>query len=104
MSTLSERQQEFTAYLVAGFPRLGLVGISPKGAAAFAGNGSVENNMNPVTHGPKDHGSDGSMQWRLDRLDGPHGLKGWAESQIVIRFWIIAIILALIGLSTLKLR
>jgi phospho-N-acetylmuramoyl-pentapeptide-transferase len=30
--------------------------------------------------------------------------KGWAESTIVIRFWIIAIILALIGLSTLKLR
>ena len=30
--------------------------------------------------------------------------KGWTESQIVIRFWIIAVILALIGLSTLKLR
>jgi len=30
--------------------------------------------------------------------------KGWAESTIVIRFWIIAMILALIGLSTLKLR
>ncbi|MEZ5725951.1 MAG: phospho-N-acetylmuramoyl-pentapeptide-transferase [Paracoccaceae bacterium] len=30
--------------------------------------------------------------------------KGWKESQIVIRFWIIALILALIGLSTLKLR
>ncbi len=30
--------------------------------------------------------------------------KGWAESTIVIRFWIIAIILALIGLATLKLR
>ena len=30
--------------------------------------------------------------------------KGWAEPQIVIRFWIIALILALIGLSTLKLR
>ncbi len=30
--------------------------------------------------------------------------KGWAESTIVIRFWIIASILALIGLSTLKLR
>ncbi|HEV7417944.1 phospho-N-acetylmuramoyl-pentapeptide-transferase [Tianweitania sediminis] len=29
---------------------------------------------------------------------------GWTESQVVIRFWIIAIILALIGLSTLKLR
>ena len=30
--------------------------------------------------------------------------KGWAESTIVVRFWIIASILALIGLSTLKLR
>ncbi len=30
--------------------------------------------------------------------------KGWPESTIVIRFWIIAIILALIGLATLKLR
>ena len=30
--------------------------------------------------------------------------KGWKESQIVIRFWIIALVLALIGLSTLKLR
>jgi phospho-N-acetylmuramoyl-pentapeptide-transferase len=30
--------------------------------------------------------------------------KGWKEPQIVIRFWIIAFVLALIGLSTLKLR
>ena len=30
--------------------------------------------------------------------------KGWAESTVVIRFWIIAIILAMIGLATLKLR
>ena len=30
--------------------------------------------------------------------------KGWAESQIVVRFWIIALILALIGLATLKVR
>ena len=30
--------------------------------------------------------------------------KGWAESTVVIRFWIISIILALIGLATLKLR
>jgi phospho-N-acetylmuramoyl-pentapeptide-transferase len=29
---------------------------------------------------------------------------GWTEPQIVIRFWIIAVVLALIGLSTLKLR
>ena len=30
--------------------------------------------------------------------------KGWAESTIVIRFWIISIILVLLALSTLKLR
>ena len=30
--------------------------------------------------------------------------KGWAESTIVIRFWIIAVVLALFGLATLKLR
>jgi phospho-N-acetylmuramoyl-pentapeptide-transferase len=30
--------------------------------------------------------------------------KGWAESTIVIRFWIIAVVLALAGLSSLKLR
>lgn len=30
--------------------------------------------------------------------------KGWAEPTVVIRFWIIATILAIIGLSTLKLR
>ena len=29
---------------------------------------------------------------------------GWAESTVVIRFWIVSIILALIGLATLKLR
>ncbi|MFN3971925.1 MAG: phospho-N-acetylmuramoyl-pentapeptide-transferase [Gemmobacter sp.] len=30
--------------------------------------------------------------------------KGWAEPQIVIRFWIISLILALMGLATLKVR
>jgi phospho-N-acetylmuramoyl-pentapeptide-transferase len=30
--------------------------------------------------------------------------KGWTESQVVIRFWIIAVMLALAGLSTLKIR
>ncbi|SFC06764.1 phospho-N-acetylmuramoyl-pentapeptide-transferase [Tropicimonas isoalkanivorans] len=30
--------------------------------------------------------------------------RGWAEPQIVIRFWIISLILALIGLATLKIR
>ena len=31
-------------------------------------------------------------------------LKGWAEPKVIVRFWIISIILALIALSTLKLR
>jgi len=30
--------------------------------------------------------------------------KGWSESQIVIRFWIISLVLALVGLATLKIR
>ncbi len=30
--------------------------------------------------------------------------KGWTESQVVVRFWIIAVVLAMVGLSTLKLR
>ncbi len=29
---------------------------------------------------------------------------GWTESQVVVRFWIIALLLAFVGLSTLKLR
>jgi phospho-N-acetylmuramoyl-pentapeptide-transferase len=31
-------------------------------------------------------------------------LKGWEEPKIIVRFWIMAIILALLSLSTLKLR
>lgn len=31
-------------------------------------------------------------------------LKGWAESKVIVRFWIIALILALASLATLKLR
>jgi phospho-N-acetylmuramoyl-pentapeptide-transferase len=30
--------------------------------------------------------------------------KGWKESKVIVRFWIIAIVLALLSLSTLKLR
>jgi len=29
---------------------------------------------------------------------------GWSESTVVIRFWIVSIMLALVGLATLKLR
>ena len=31
-------------------------------------------------------------------------LLGWPESKVVVRFWIIAAILALLGLSTFKIR
>ena len=31
-------------------------------------------------------------------------LKGWPEPQIIVRFWIISFVCAVIGLSTLKLR
>jgi phospho-N-acetylmuramoyl-pentapeptide-transferase len=30
--------------------------------------------------------------------------KGWAEPKIIVRFWIISVLLALVGLSSLKLR
>jgi phospho-N-acetylmuramoyl-pentapeptide-transferase len=30
--------------------------------------------------------------------------KGWAETQVVVRFWIISMMLVLIGLASLKLR
>jgi len=31
-------------------------------------------------------------------------LKGWEEPKIIVRFWIISLILVLIGLATLKVR
>jgi phospho-N-acetylmuramoyl-pentapeptide-transferase len=31
-------------------------------------------------------------------------LKGWPESKVIVRFWIVGIILALFSLATLKLR
>jgi phospho-N-acetylmuramoyl-pentapeptide-transferase len=31
-------------------------------------------------------------------------VKGWKETQVVVRFWIITMMLVLAGLSTLKLR
>jgi phospho-N-acetylmuramoyl-pentapeptide-transferase len=31
-------------------------------------------------------------------------LKGWAEPKVIVRFWILSVLLALITLSTLKLR
>lgn len=46
----------------------------------------------------------GKRVFRMAPLHHHYEEKGWAEPTIVIRFWIIAVILALVGLSTLKLR
>ena len=46
----------------------------------------------------------GKRVFRMAPLHHHFEKKGWAEPTIVIRFWIIAAILALVGLSTLKLR
>jgi phospho-N-acetylmuramoyl-pentapeptide-transferase len=46
----------------------------------------------------------GKRVFRMAPLHHHFEKKGWAEPTIVIRFWIIALILAIIGLSTLKLR
>ena len=46
----------------------------------------------------------GKRVFRMAPLHHHFEQKGWTEPQIVIRFWIISIGLALVGLSTLKLR
>ncbi len=46
----------------------------------------------------------GKRVFRMAPIHHHFEKKGWTESQVVIRFWIIAVILALIGLSTLKVR
>ena len=46
----------------------------------------------------------GKRVFRMAPIHHHFEKKGWAESTIVVRFWIISIILAMIGLATLKLR
>jgi len=46
----------------------------------------------------------GKRVFRMAPIHHHFEQKGWQESTIVIRFWIISVILALIGLATLKLR
>jgi phospho-N-acetylmuramoyl-pentapeptide-transferase len=46
----------------------------------------------------------GKRVFRMAPLHHHFEKKGWAEPTVVIRFWIISGILALVGLSTLKLR
>jgi len=46
----------------------------------------------------------GKRIFRMAPLHHHFELMGWPESQVVVRFWILAVIFALLGLSTLKLR
>jgi phospho-N-acetylmuramoyl-pentapeptide-transferase len=46
----------------------------------------------------------GKRVFRMAPIHHHFEQMGWTEPQVVIRFWIIAVVLALIGLSTLKLR
>ncbi len=46
----------------------------------------------------------GKRVFRMAPIHHHFELKGWAEPKIIVRFWIISIILALVGLATLKIR
>ena len=46
----------------------------------------------------------GKRIFRMAPLHHHYELSGWKETQVVVRFWIITIMLVLVGLSTLKIR
>ena len=46
----------------------------------------------------------GRRIFRMAPLHHHFELKGWPEPRVIVRFWIITVILVLIGLATLKLR
>jgi phospho-N-acetylmuramoyl-pentapeptide-transferase len=46
----------------------------------------------------------GKRVFRMAPIHHHYEQLGWTESQIVIRFWIVAVVLALAGLASLKLR
>lgn len=46
----------------------------------------------------------GRRMFRMAPLHHHFELKGWPESKVIVRFWILAILMALISISTLKLR
>jgi phospho-N-acetylmuramoyl-pentapeptide-transferase len=48
--------------------------------------------------------SRGKRIFRMSPLHHHFELTGWKETQVVVRFWIVAFIFALLSLTTLKLR
>jgi phospho-N-acetylmuramoyl-pentapeptide-transferase len=52
----------------------------------------------------KKYYGEGRRIFRMAPLHHHFELGGWRETQVVVRFWIITILLVLVGLSSLKLR
>ena len=46
----------------------------------------------------------GRRMFRMAPIHHHFELKGWPEPRVIVRFWIVALVLVLVGLSTLKLR
>ena len=46
----------------------------------------------------------GKRIFRMAPLHHHYELKGWPEPRVIVRFWIITVVLVLVGLATLKLR
>jgi hypothetical protein len=66
--TLAQRQAQLGGYLLKGHAQLGIPPLPMAAACAIVGNASQENICLPRTPGVKDHGSDGVLQWRKERL------------------------------------
>jgi Phage tail lysozyme len=82
VTPLQERQIEFCGYfLKAGYP--------PKSAAAIGGNATRENLCLPTTIGAKDHGSDGVLQWRKERLIELQAMTDWQTLKTQAAFTIL---------------
>jgi phospho-N-acetylmuramoyl-pentapeptide-transferase len=48
--------------------------------------------------------STGKRVFRMAPIHHHFELAGWPESRVIVRFWIMAILFSVLGLSTLKLR
>ena len=46
----------------------------------------------------------GKRIFRMAPLHHHYELKGWPEPRVIVRFWIVTVILVLIGLASLKIR
>ena len=85
---------------------LGAVAVATKHEIVLADRRRPVRARDGLGHRPGRSRSSGPARrvFRMAPLHHHFEKKGWAEPTIVIRFWIISVILALVGLATLKLR